>query len=310
LWFRFSKRHFLRLVAALQVPAVNIFEGVRSTGEETVLVLLNRLAYPGRLADLGQKFGRDKHQMSRIFKGAVSFVYQRWHFLLTMAGAAAYLTHERLAEFARAISARGAALNNVWALIDGAIRANARPGLLQQEIYNGWKRLHGLKWQSVFTPDGMIRLLFGPVSARRHDAYMLLLSNLVPDLAHFFHTTVFPAQAAAGLAHHLYVLYGDPAYPLSQYLQCPFRGAFLTAMQEAFNRSMSPVREPVEWGFGKILQQFAYLDFKKNLKIYLSPIGQYYAVGAILTNCHTTMYSSQTSMYFNCPPPSLEQYLS
>ena len=65
---------------------------------------------------------------------------------------------------------------------------------------------------------------------------------------------------------------------------------------------MSQVRVSVEWGFGKICQIFAYLDFK--------PVGKYYLVGTILINCHTCLYGSVTSSFFNLEPPPLEVYLT
>ena len=36
-------------------------------------------------------------------------------------------------------------------------------------------------------------------------------------------------------------IYGDPAYPLRIHLQGPFRGAGLTPLQQAWNKSMSEV---------------------------------------------------------------------
>jgi hypothetical protein len=73
---------------------------------------------------------------------------------------------------------------------------------------------------------------------------------------------------------------------------------------------MSRVRTAVEWGYGKIIRCFAFLDFKKNLKkVFLQPVAVYYAVGALLTKCHTCLYGSQTSRYFDIAPPSLEKYL-
>ena len=77
----------------------------------------------------------------------------------------------------------------------------------------------------------------------------------------------------------------------------------MTDEQQEFNGRMSDVRVCVEWGFGKIIQQFAYLDFKKNLKILLQPVAKFYIVGALLTNCHTCLYGSLTSKYFNVDPP-------
>ena len=113
-----------------------------------------------------------------------------------------------------------------------------------------------------------------------------------------------------GLHRPPYVVYGDPAYGISRHIKAPFRGAHLTPLQPQFNSDMSKVRASVEWGFGKISQYFAYLDFHKNLKVLLQPVGKYYAVGALLANCHTCLYGSATSSFFELEPPSLEVYLS
>lgn len=72
---------------------------------------------------------------------------------------------------------------------------------------------------------------------------------------------------------------------------------------------MSALRVSVEWGFHKIIQKFAFLDLKKNQKLLLQKVGSMYFVGMILTNCHTCLYGSQQSAYFNIEPPLLEQYL-
>jgi hypothetical protein len=73
---------------------------------------------------------------------------------------------------------------------------------------------------------------------------------------------------------------------------------------------MSAVRMSVEWGFGKITSLFSFLDFKRNLKLFLSPVGIYYMVGALLTNCHTCLNGSETGSYFGCYPPTLEEYFN
>ena len=145
----------------------------------------------------------------------------------------------------------------------------------------------------------MIAHLFGPIEGRRHDSFMLGESGLLPKLYHITKPNGEP-----------YVLYGDPAYGLSRNILAPFRGAILTAEEKIFNRAMSKVRVSVEWGFGKILQNFAFVDFKKNLKILLQPVAKYYLVAGILTNCHTCLYGSVVSAFFELGPPQLEVYLS
>lgn len=141
--------------------------------------------------------------------------------------------------------------------------------------------------------------MYGPIAGRRHDAFMLSVSGLQPKLANIKKPDGSP-----------YVIYGDPAYGMSRTILAPYRGSQLTQQQQAFNSAMSRVRVSVEWTFGKIVTYFSYLDFKKSNKILLQPIGKYYLVAALLTNCHTCLYGSQTSTFFGVDPPSLETYLS
>lgn len=72
---------------------------------------------------------------------------------------------------------------------------------------------------------------------------------------------------------------------------------------------MSSMRQAVEWGFGKIIGEFAFLDLKKNQKLLLQEISMMYTTGMILSNCHTCLYGSQTAQYYNIQPPTLEEYL-
>lgn len=108
---------------------------------------------------------------------------------------------------------------------------------------------------------------------------------------------------------HQFVLYGDPAYPLRPLLMKPYGGAKLTKEQEDFNAAMSTVRQAVEWGFGKVISEFAFLDFKKNQKILLQAVPRMYRVAVLLTNCHACMYGNQVSSYFGVNPPCLFDYL-
>jgi len=103
-------------------------------------------------------------------------------------------------------------------------------------------------------------------------------------------------------------VYGDPAYPMRVHLQSPFHHEQLTDDQKAFNASMSSVRVAVEWVFGDIVTYFAFLDFKKNLKIGLSPVGKMYCICALLRNAHTCLYGSTTSSFFDLQPPTIQEY--
>lgn len=216
---------------------------------------------------------------------------------------------------------KGSPLNKCFAFIDGTFRKTCRfvfygaksvimlifflcsitvrPTFYQRVSFSGHKRGHGIKFQSIVSPDGIIQEMFGPFPASRHDAGILRESGLLSKL----HQSLF-------VDGEWFYLYGDPAYPLRPYLLSPCRGV-LNESEAAFNYQMSKVRQCVEWGFKDVIQYFAFLDFEKNQKIFLQPIAVYFQVATVLRNCMTCMRNgNQTSAYFMCPPPTLEEYLS
>ena len=71
---------------------------------------------------------------------------------------------------------------------------------------------------------------------------------------------------------------------------------------------MSKVRVSVEWVFGNIVNQFKFNDYKKNLKLGLSPIGKFYRASALLINAHIYLYSNNVENRFTISPPLLEDY--
>lgn len=106
-----------------------------------------------------------------------------------------------------------------------------------------------------------------------------------------------------------FVVYGDPAYPLRPLLMKPYLGASLTPSERAFNYDMSRVRQAVEWGFVKVVAEFAILDFKKNQKLLQQQVTNMYKAATILANCQICIYGSTVSMYFQLDPPPLKVYL-
>ena len=72
--------------------------------------------------------------------------------------------------------------------------------------------------------------------------------------------------------------------------------------------SMSKARVSVEWIFGDIINYFAFLDFKKKLKVKLSVVGKMYVTCALMHNARTCLYGNVTSKFFGIDPPTLSQY--
>ena len=262
---------------------------------EGICILLRRLAYPNRLCDLVPLFGRHKTELSIIVNVMLNEVYRKTHHTVENVNQQ-WLDHEVCA---RVVHGKGAVLDNVWAFIDGTQGRLCRPHKGQESIFNGHKRIHSLKYQSVVAPNGMIVHFYGPIEGRRHDSALYYDSGIDDKIANI--TDSNGRQLA---------IFGDSAYAFRRYLLTPFKGAALTQQQKDFNTNMSSVRACVEWGFSKITNIFAFLSFHKNLKVYLQPVAKYWIVAAVLTNCHTCLYGSQTGTYFDLQPPSLEEYLA
>ena len=152
--------------------------GVLVDGTEALSVLLKRFAYPCRFADMVPRFGRPVPQLCMITNRMMDYLFDEYSHLLADLNQP-WLSRDRLGHFAATIHDKGAPLENCWGFIDGTVRPLCKPDENQRILYNGHKRLHGIKFQSVVAPNGLIASVFGPVEGRRHDSGMLVDSGLL-----------------------------------------------------------------------------------------------------------------------------------
>ena len=294
---RFRKSDLPALLVCLEIPEkIVCSQRTTCSGIEALCILLKRLAYPCRYTDMVSRFGRNPTELCLIFNTLLEFLYTTHHHRL-QSWEQPFLTPDSLARYAECIHAHGAPLQNCFGFIDGTIRRIARPKHNQRTMYNGYKRVHAMKFQSVVIPNGMIANLSGPFEGKRHDSTMLYQSGLLQSLT----------QHAIYNGNPL-CLYGDPAYPLGIHLQGPFKDRQLSPEMQRFNKAMSAVRVSVEWVFGNITNYFQFVDFKKQQKVNLSSVGKMYAVCALLQNAHTCLYDNIVSQVFELQPPTLEEY--
>lgn len=238
---RFKKNDIYNLACALRLPEVyRCYNGLVVDSVEALCICLKRFAYPCRYADLVSRFGRPVPQLRMITNTVVDDLYERYSRLFHDLDQP-WLSPENLSLYAAAVHNRGAALNNCWGFVDGTVRPICRPKRNQREVYNGHKRVHALKYQSVVSPNGLIANLYGPLEGRRHDSRLLAMSGLLQKLQ----------QHSYSPTGEVLCLYGDSAYPHRLHLQRPFlRRGVLTENEQNLNRSMSQVRVAVEWVFG------------------------------------------------------------
>jgi hypothetical protein len=164
----------------------------------------------------------------------------------------------------------------IWGFIDGHFRPFSRPASREHMFYSGHKRLHGMVFQAITTPDGLTSSLFSPFIGRTNDWGMFNASR-IPYRLH----RMMPAS------NKMLYLYSDPASHCSYGVVCPFGPRKqLSRRKRRFNKELSAHRITVEHSFGQIFRQWTSLSFKQGLKIGNQEVAAFSLVAALLSNCH------------------------
>jgi hypothetical protein len=191
--FRFrSKNQLMRLLDAFKIPDFLLSSRHKFHREEWLLASLYRLHRPTTCSDpfFKDAFGFDDVRISLCFNSFVQYITSNW----------GYLVLDHIPFWLDKLPAMSEAIRQklfrddcpfgedfaVFGFIDNTMNATCRPGggptrdgahaprndpLLQRAWYNGWKKLHGMKWQTVDLPNGMNFHVWGPVSVRHNDIY-------------------------------------------------------------------------------------------------------------------------------------------
>lgn len=161
--FRIEKSDIPLLADALQLPEIFRCSQRTVAGKiEGLCMLLKRTAYPCRYNDMIHCFGRPVPEISMITNVVADYLYESHGHRITQWNNQVF-SPRHLDIYADAIHNKGAALNNCFGFVDGTVRPICRPGENQRMVYNGHKRVHALKFQSVALPNGLIGNLYGPV---------------------------------------------------------------------------------------------------------------------------------------------------
>ena len=122
-------------------------------------------------------FGRPVPELSMITNTVIDYLYDEHAHRITDWNNA-ILDTVHLQQYADAIHQHGAALQNCFGFIDGTVRPICRPGQQQRIMYNGHKRIHSIKFQSVTLPNGLIANMFGPVGRHKIKLVLMLMMLL------------------------------------------------------------------------------------------------------------------------------------
>ena len=161
--FRVAKDDIYTLAEVLGVPATfTCPQRSVCSGIEGLCILLKRTSFPCRYSDMIYRFGRPVPVLSMITNRVIDFLYDTHAYRLTQWNDT-ILNPLALQTYADAIHRKGAAFENCFGFVDGTVRPICRPKENQRIVYNGHKRIHALKFQSVSIPCGLIANLYGPV---------------------------------------------------------------------------------------------------------------------------------------------------
>lgn len=125
-------------------------------------MLLKRVSYPRRYGDMIHRFAKPVPVLSMVTNQMIDYVYNV-HGNRVLNWNREVLSPVNLQTYVDAVTATGVPLPNCFGFIDGSVRPISRPGEHQRPLYNGNKRVHALKFQSIALPNGLIGNLFGPV---------------------------------------------------------------------------------------------------------------------------------------------------
>lgn len=100
--FRFEKDDIARLACALRLPQkVTVSPGIKVSQEEALCVALRRLAYPNRLWDLEEQFGRHRTTISLLTTEVLTQIDTNFGYLLGRPSSHRWLNLDCLETFAQ-----------------------------------------------------------------------------------------------------------------------------------------------------------------------------------------------------------------
>ena len=302
---RFSRLDIDRVRRLLGIPDIVVTNNRdRCPGLWAFCMLLFKLSWPRLMSDLRDVFGGTKQRCGRIVNHVAVFLYVRFSDKMSTLDRERY-NDDYILRLCDAGFQKNGIMENIWGFLDATIRPCARPVRFQKVVYNGKNRVHSIKFQTVVSWDGMIAHVAGPWPGARHDSGIFAESGLpqvLSSLPRISHDRLHRPLPVA--------LYADEGYALSNRVFIPYPDGRLDALHQAFNQKMSQSRITVEWAYHTILRSWPALDFKRNLKLFKSPIAAYYVVAALLTNVQSCLNTyNDITLYAGTHTPTVEEYL-
>ncbi len=138
-------------------------------------------------------------------------------------------------------------------------------GILQELVYSGYAKCHGLKVLTVVFPNGLIGCLSGAISPCENNCRALDSSCLKAEIQRL--QPEVAAARACGENLLYFSLYGDAIFPLLHCITRSHRppiGGELRDYEEEESFAMHRIRKLAEWPYETATNLFHVLQYKYN----------------------------------------------
>jgi len=171
---------------------------------------------------------------------------------------------------------------------------------VQREYYHGKDKIHCVAFQVTTGIDGIIMDMYGGFPGSRHDSHIYTSS--------LFNRRFAEIQQINNIQYKTYV---DKGYYNDTHTVAAYHININTPIEHRnANNIMTRQRIGVEWGIEKIYVICPLIKHLEFMKTQLSPISSYIYSSALLCYIHTCLNANQNATYFDCIPPTLEDYLN
>jgi hypothetical protein len=310
----FSAAQVQSLCEAFDIPEFFTLNADRHAhrvgGQHAFTYLLYHYRSPSQRSSLDTAFwGYDYSVLSKMFKVCLMHIDERFGHLLQQLPNIVNKFDTFNAAIVRKFQARHpdravpADATHCALFADGTRIRVCRPcgeDWMQRAVYSGHKHFHNAAALAVSAPDGMVYHWYDEEVGRHRDQYLLRESNVNQIMANI--------QQGREVKFWVYT---DKGFAFAEFIRCAAHGPGpVTAEQAEDNGLMSPLRVPAEWIFGKIYERCPLLRETDKLKLRQMDVAQMIRVAVLLTNAHTCLNGSNTAEYFDCPPPTLDEYFA
>jgi hypothetical protein len=218
--------------------------GYRAEGLEALGLLCARLCSPEDQFSLSTKYARPQSAISEITNETAAYINTTWGHILDW-DVHGLVSPDALCTYATALHAFGTPMRSVVGFLDCTIQKTCHPHTNQELLYMGYKKCHGMKFQGVVVPNGLIAHLAGPFRVPQNDSGVLKESGLFEKIE--MHAVQLGSHPGDTPEDRWFQLYGDSMYGVSPFLVSPFAGiGERTADKCAWNTAMGRVRILVE----------------------------------------------------------------